>query len=167
MSEEAKPFWQTKTLSEMTRPEWESLCDGCAKCCLHKLIDDTEQEGMVDTQHMAEEEQLHFTSIACRYLNDKKCECKVYDKRTKLVPSCVQLTQDNLEQIFYMPASCTYRRIAEGRGIPSWHPLLHNGKKNKMHQANMSVRNKVIFDDMVDEDEYEDYIVLWPLNDKD
>lgn len=165
--ENRTPFWETKTLEQMSRSEWESLCDGCAKCCLHKLIDDDSADDMVDTQHMSEEEQLHFTSVACRYLNDKKCECKVYEKRTVLVPSCVQLTQDNLDQIFYMPSSCTYRRIAEGRGVPSWHPLLNKGRKAKMHQAGMSVRGKVMFDDMVDEDQYEDYIVLWPLNDKD
>jgi uncharacterized protein len=167
MTKSVEPFWQSKTLAQMTRPEWESLCDGCAKCCLHKLIDDDNQDDMVDTQHMEENEQLHFTSIACRYLNDKKCECKVYAKRTELVPNCVQLTQDNLDQIFYMPSSCTYRRLAEGRGMPSWHPLLNKGKKAKMHKADMSVRGKVLFDDMVDEDQYEDYIVLWPLNDKD
>lgn len=167
MTTRSVPFWQEKSLEQMSRSEWESLCDGCAKCCLHKLIDDDSQENMIDTEHMDDTEQLHFTAVACRYLNDKKCECKVYDKRTELVPSCVRLTQDNLEQIFYMPSSCTYRRLAEGRGMPSWHPLLNKGKKTKMHKADMSVRGKVIFDDMVTEQQYEDYIVLWPLNDID
>jgi hypothetical protein len=160
-------FWESKLLQEMTRSEWESLCDGCAKCCLHKLIDDDTCEEMADTEQMDDHEELHFTSVACRYLNDKKCECTVYQQRTKLVPSCVRLTQDNLEQVFYMPSSCTYRRLQEGRGLPSWHPLLHKGKKSKMHQAGMSVRGKVIFDDMVEEDQYEDYIVVWPLEDLD
>lgn len=160
-------FWQTKTLTEMTRQEWESLCDGCAKCCLHKLIEDDEQDTMVDTDNMAESEQLHFTSVACRYLNDKKCECSVYQQRTVLVPSCIQLTQDNLEQVFYMPSSCSYRRLQEGRGLPSWHPLLNKGKKSQMHKAGMSVRGKIVFDDMIDEQQYEDYIVSWPLADLD
>jgi len=167
MTSEPKPFWQVKSLAQMSRQEWESICDGCAKCCLHKLIDDDEQEQMVDTEHMGEAEQLHFTSVACRYLNDKKCQCTVYDKRTQLVPSCVRLTQDNIDQVFYMPKSCSYRRLQEGRGLPSWHPLLHKGKKTQMHQAGMSVRGKVIFDDMIDESQYQDYIVRWPLDDID
>lgn len=167
MKKSVTPFWQTKSLSEMTRPEWESLCDGCAKCCLHKLIDDDEHEEMADTDYLNAGEQIHFTSVACRYLDDNKCECKVYEKRTKLVPNCVQLSQDNLDQIFYMPPSCTYRRLAEGRGMPSWHPLLNNNRKAKMHKSGMSVKAKVVFDDMVDEEDYEDYIVLWPLHDTD
>lgn len=161
------PFWQRKTLSEMTRVEWESICDGCAKCCLHKLIDDADYEDMADTQHIEVEEEIHFTSVACRYLNEKKCACTVYETRTKLVPSCVRLTQDNLDDVFYMPPSCSYRRLQEGRGLPSWHPLLHKGKKSKMHQAGMSVRGKIVFDDMIDEQNYEDYIAVWPLADLD
>lgn len=161
------PFWQTKTLDQMTRAEWESLCDGCAKCCLHKLIEDDDHEEMADTDELHEGEQIHFTSVACRYLDDNKCQCKVYEKRTALVPSCVKLSQDNLDDVFYMPPSCTYRRVMEGRGVPSWHPLLNKGRKAKMHKKGMSVQGKVIFDDMVTEEEYEDYIVVWPLADLD
>jgi uncharacterized cysteine cluster protein YcgN (CxxCxxCC family) len=79
----------------------------------------------------------------------------------------VQLTQDNLDDVFYMPSSCAYRRLQEGRGLPSWHPLLNKGKKSKMHQACMSVRSKVVFDNLVEEQQYEDFIVVWPLNDLD
>jgi len=161
------PFWQTKQLSEMSRQEWESICDGCAKCCLHKLIDDESVDDFEDTDVHQEGEEVHFTNVACQYLNDKKCECTVYTTRTKLVPTCVQLTQDNLDQVFYMPSSCSYRRVQEGRGLPSWHPLLNKGKKSKMHQAGMSVRGKVIFDDMVSEEQFEDFIVVWPLEDID
>ena len=161
------PFWQTKQLSEMTRSEWESLCDGCAKCCLHKLIDDERSEEMTDTDSMKVSEELHFTAVACQYLNEKKCQCSVYSQRTELVPNCVQLTQDNLEYIFYMPNSCSYKRLLEGRGLPSWHPLLNKNKKSAMHKAGMSVRGKVIFDDMIAEQEYQDYIVIWPLDDCD
>ena len=167
MVEQAQPFWQSKSLEQMTRSEWESLCDGCGKCCLHKLIDDDAHEQMVDTDRIWDSEELHFTSVACRYLNEKKCECTVYSQRTHLVPSCVKLTQDNLEQVFYMPPSCSYRRLQEGRGLPSWHPLLNKGKKSKMHQQGMSVRGKVIFDDMLAEEDYQDYIVVWPLDDLD
>ena len=167
MPETTKPFWQSKSLEQMTRVEWESLCDGCGKCCLHKLIDDDAHEQMVDTDRIWDSEELHFTSVACRYLNEKKCECTVYSQRTHLVPSCVKLTQDNLEQVFYMPPSCSYRRLQEGRGLPSWHPLLNKGKKSKMHQQGMSVRGKVIFDDMLSQEDYQDYIVVWPLDDLD
>lgn len=165
----SKPFWEELSLAEMNKSQWESICDGCAKCCLHKLIDDTDhqEDFAVDTDFINESEELHFTSVACQYLNDKKCECTVYSKRTKLVPSCIELNQDNLDQVFYMPTSCSYRRLAEGRGLPSWHPLLNKGKKTAMHKAGMSVRGKVIFDDMVTEEQYEDFIVKWPLEDLD
>lgn len=161
------PFWQTKSLQEMNKQEWESLCDGCAKCCLHKLIDDDSHDEMSNTDLIHDGEELHFTNVACQYLHDKKCECTVYTKRTQLVPSCIELSQDNIDQVFYMPSTCAYRRLHEGKDLPSWHPLLNKGKKSKMHQAGMSVRGKVVFDDVVLEEEYEDYIVTWPLNEID
>lgn len=165
-----EPFWQTKTLQEMTRSEWESLCDGCAKCCLHKFIDDestTDETELMPTSHIEEGEQMSYSNIACHLLNDKTCECSQYAKRTTLVPDCVQLTQSNLDDVFFMPPSCAYRRLNEGRGLPSWHPLLHKGKKAAMHRAGMSVRGKVIKDNEVDIDFFEDYIVIWPLDDID
>ncbi|WP_440875356.1 YcgN family cysteine cluster protein [Thalassotalea sp. PLHSN55] len=164
------PFWQTKSLAEMTRPEWESLCDGCAKCCLHKFIDDEstrDDEDLLPTDHLKEGEQVVYSNIVCSLLNDKTCQCTQYQKRTKLVPDCVQLTQKNLDDVFFMPPSCTYRRLQEGKGIPSWHPLLHKGKKSAMHKAGMSVRGKVIKDDDVDLEDFEDHIVVWPLNEID
>ena len=165
-----KPFWQTKTLEQMTRQEWESLCDGCAKCCLHKFIDDEhtdEQADLMPTDHIAEHEHMVYSNIACHLLNDKTCQCTKYKERTKLVPDCVQLTQDNLDDIFFMPPSCTYRRLKEGRGMPSWHPLLHKGKKSAMHKAGMSVRGKIVKDNDVYVEDFEEYIVTWPLNDID
>jgi len=167
---ETAPFWETKSLKEMTRPEWESLCDGCAKCCLHKFIDDedtTDETELMPTDHLSEGEQMSYSNIACYLLNDKSCQCTQYAKRTKLVPDCVQLTQDNLDDVFFMPPSCTYRRLKEGRGIPSWHPLLHKGKTSAMHKAGMSVRGKIVKDNDVDIEFFEDYIVTWPLNDLD
>lgn len=164
------PFWQTKTLAEMTRQEWESLCDGCAKCCLHKFIEDEEideQDDLQPTDFINEDEQMHYSNIACYLLNDKTCQCTKYNERTKLVPDCVKLTQENLNDVFFMPPSCTYRRLMEGRGMPSWHPLLNKGKKSAMHKAGMSVRGKVVKDDQVPLDEFDDHIVTWPLNDCD
>lgn len=160
------PFWQEKTLEQMNDQEWESICDGCAKCCLHKFIED-DNEDLKTTDKIEEGEDIHFTNIVCKYLNTKTCDCTKYTQRTKLVPDCVKLTKDNIESVFYMPYSCSYRRLYEGRGLASWHPLLNKGKKSEMHKAGMSVRNKVIKDDQVELDDFEDYIVLWPLEDKD
>lgn len=178
----AVPFWQSKTLAQMSESEWESLCDGCGKCCLHKFIDDAEDEEVVDdnisdeelallqhapTDFIREGEVLLYTNIVCHLLNDKTCNCSKYAERTKYVPDCVKLTQENLDDIFFMPESCTYRRLHEGRGVPSWHPLLNKGKKSAMHKAGMSVRGKVVKDNQVDTNDYENHIVTWPEADID
>jgi len=165
-----KPFWETKALADMTRPEWESLCDGCAKCCLNKFIDDEDTDEateLLPTDHINEGEHIYYSSIACHLLNEKSCQCSKYEQRTKLVPDCVRLTQENIEAVFFMPPSCTYRRLKEGRGMPSWHPLLNNGKSSAMHKAGMSVRGKIVKDNEVNLEKFEDYIVTWPLNDLD
>lgn len=170
MSSVIKPFWQTKQLEDMTRTEWESLCDGCAKCCLHKFIDDENTDDETElqpTSHINDGEEILYSNIACYLLNDKSCACTKYAERTILVPDCVRLTQDNIDDVFFMPPSCAYRRLKEGRGLPSWHPLLHKGKKSAMHKAGMSVRGKIIKDDQVSLDDFEDHIVVWPLNDID
>jgi uncharacterized cysteine cluster protein YcgN (CxxCxxCC family) len=164
------PFWQNKTLAEMSRNEWESLCDGCGKCCLNKFIDDEETDEQTElqpTDHLKPGEEVYYSNIACHLLNEKTCQCSQYAKRTTLVPDCVKLTQKNLADVFFMPPSCTYRRLQEGRGMPSWHPLLHKGKKTAMHNAGMSVRGKIIKDDDIYLEDFEDYIVTWPLNDID
>lgn len=158
-------FWEDKTLEQMNTEEWEALCDGCAKCCLNKLIEDDELEGPTDMLH--EGEQVYYTNIACRFLNSHSCECTRYQQRTVLVPDCIKLTKENLKDIFFMPTSCSYRRLHEGRGLPHWHPLLNNGKKSLMHKKQMSARNKTLSEAQVSLDNFEDYIVSWPLNDLD
>ncbi|MFA3789871.1 YcgN family cysteine cluster protein [Aliiglaciecola sp. SL4] len=177
-------FWQHKTLKQMNREEWEAVCDGCAKCCLHKIIDEDASDvslsnagesndstsSQEDAQHapqQAKAEELHFTNVVCSYLNTKTCACTQYADRDELVPECVTLSQDNLHQLAYMPPSCSYRRLNEGKGLPSWHPLLHKNKKSEMHKAGMSVRGKTVFDRDVDERDFEDHIVIWPLNEID
>ena len=171
MTDSGQAFWQTKSLSEMSQSEWESICDGCAKCCLHKFIDDESSTDSVyfteGTDQINPGERVHFTNIVCELLNTKSCECTDYKNRTVRVPECVQLTKDNLDRIFYMPPSCSYRRLHEGRGLPSWHPLLNKGKKSAMHKAGMSVRGKTLSEADVDLDHFEDYIALWPLEDID
>ena len=160
-------YWETTPLENMTEKEWEGICDGCAKCCLHKFIDDEEVTTAAPTDHIQQGEQIHYTNIVCSLLNTKSCECTQYAKRTELVPDCVQLTKANLKDIFFMPTSCAYRRLHEGRGLPSWHPLLNKGKKHVMHKNGMSVRNKTVFETDVNLDAFEDYIAIWPLEDLD
>ncbi|MGS2720360.1 YcgN family cysteine cluster protein [Paraglaciecola aestuariivivens] len=160
-------YWETKTLSQMNQEEWEGVCDGCAKCCLHKFIDDEAVEQAQTTDHIQQGEHIHYTNIVCQLLNTKTCDCTQYHQRTQLVPECVKLTKDNLQDIFFMPQSCSYRRLYEGRGLPSWHPLLNKQKKSAMHKAGMSVRGKTVSDKDVNLDDFEDYIALWPIEDLD
>lgn len=160
-------YWEEKSLSEMTETEWEGICDGCAKCCLHKYIDDENVEEPTPTDNINAGEQILFTNIVCTLLNTKTCSCTRYSERSELVPDCVKLTKDNLKDIFFMPPSCSYRRLHEGRGLPSWHPLLNRNRKTAMHRAGMSVRGKTVFDHDVDLDNFEDYIAIWPLDDLD
>lgn len=160
-------YWETKSLESMTDQEWEGLCDGCAKCCLHKFIDDDDAEEALPTKYIQQGEKIHYTNIVCHLLNTKSCSCTQYSQRTKLVPECVKLTKDNLQDIFFMPQSCSYRRLYEGRGLPSWHPLLNKNKKSAMHKNGMSVRGKTVSDKDVDIEQFEDYIALWPVEDLD
>lgn len=167
MSGNVNKYWESTSLEDMSDSEWEGICDGCAKCCLHKLIDDDQAHDALPTAHIQDDETIHYTSVACHLLDTKACSCTKYDQRTKLVPSCVKLTKANLQDIFFMPPSCSYRRLHEGRGLPSWHPLLNKNKKSAMHKAGMSVRGKTLSDKHIDTEQFEDYIALWPLNDLD
>lgn len=148
-------FWQEKTLEQMTHEEWESLCDGCGKCCLHKLIDEDDQQ-----------EVIHYTDVSCRLLNTKTGFCSDYANRKRHVPDCVVITPANVYDLDYMPPSCAYRRLAEGRGLASWHPLLHDGDRGPMMAAGICAAGLVDSEDQVTED-LELRIVTWPLNDSD
>ena len=165
-------FWLDTRLEDMSSEQWEAICDGCAKCCLHKFIDD-EDAGDINefealpTSEGNEGEEVFFTNIACQYLHTKNCDCTQYMKRSELVPHCVTLTKENLKDIFYMPKSCSYRRMHEGRGLASWHPLLNKGKKSKMHLLGVSVRGQTVNENDVDLTGFEDHIVTWPLQDID
>lgn len=141
-------FWRIKKLADMSHEEWESLCDGCAKCCLLKLED-------IDTGDIA------WTNVACRLLNVGSCRCSNYANRTQYVSDCVRLTPDKAHQLTWLPQSCAYRLLAEGKDLPSWHPL-RSGSPNTVHQAGISVRNRVLSEDEIDEDDLEDHLVAWP-----
>ena len=124
------PFWTTKRLAEMTHEEWESLCDGCGRCCLHKLRDDVTEE-------------LSFTNVACRLLDLHGCGCSNYPNRQDKVPDCVSLTPAALDDIDWLPPDCAYRRVEEGRGLAWWHPLV-SGNPETVHSSGASVRDRAV-----------------------
>ncbi len=140
------PFWKTKSLEEMTQTEWESLCDGCGRCCLHKLRDD-------------ETEELSFTNVACRLLDLGTCRCRHYETRRTYVPDCVSLTPEMVREIDWLPPSCAYRLLAEGRDLPAWHPL-RSGDPATVHQSGASIRGRAV--DERHAGELEHYITEWP-----
>jgi uncharacterized cysteine cluster protein YcgN (CxxCxxCC family) len=151
MSADEKPFWKTKTLEQMTDPEWESLCDGCGRCCLVKLEDADDKN------------RTYFTDVGCRLLDGDSCRCSDYPNRTKTVPDCVRLTPRNVRKIVWLPPTCAYRRVADGHDLYWWHPLV-SGDPTTVHTAGISVQGKIgAVEDAVRDDELEDRIVQWPV----
>ncbi|WP_026363130.1 YcgN family cysteine cluster protein [Methylopila sp. M107] len=145
----AEPFWRTKTLREMTAAEWESLCDGCGRCCLLKLQDE-------DTDRIA------YTDVACRLLDCDSCRCSNYPERAKHVPDCVQLTPAVVEEIGWLPKTCGYRLIRDGEDLRWWHPLV-SGSAETVHEAGVSVRDRVFCSETeIAEEDLEDRMVSWP-----
>lgn len=143
------PYWKRKTLAEMTAEEWEGLCDGCGICCLNKLED-------WDTGEVA------FTSVACRLLDAHSCRCKDYENRQATVPDCIRLTLDEVETISWLPPTCAYRLISEGEDLYWWHYLV-SGDRETVHQAGISIRGRTVSEEVVPVEDFEDYIVDWPL----
>ena len=142
------PFWMRKTLAEMTAEEWESLCDGCGKCCLNKLrCDDTEA--------------VFFTDVTCQLLDSHSCRCRNYPARREHVPDCVQLSPDRVAEIDWLPESCAYRRLADGRGLAWWHPLV-SGDPETVHAAGVSVRGRTVSETEVPDYDLLAHIVSWP-----
>ena len=143
----AEPFWRRKSLLEMTPGEWESLCDGCGRCCLNKLED--EDTGMIA-----------LTRVACRLLDGETCRCLNYANRQSLVPECIQLTPALAEELPWLPPSCAYRRLAEGRDLPEWHPLV-TGDPLSVHAAGLGVRGWTVSEADVPVEAWEDHIIDW------
>lgn len=139
-------FWKTTDLVDMTPVEWEALCDGCGKCCLIKLEDE-------------KTEAVHYTNIACRLFDDATCRCGNYALRKQMVKGCVVLTPQNIDRnAYWMPQTCAYRLLHEGRDLPDWHPLI-SGNAESVHVAGASMRGKTIAEYDVDEEQWEEYVV--------
>ena len=143
-------FWEKVPLQHMTPAEWEALCDGCGKCCLNKLEDP-------DTGEVA------LTRVACKLLDDETCRCTRYDIRHQIVPECITMTPASLrEHAYWLPETCAYRLLAEGRPLPGWHPLV-TGDPDSVHRAGVSVRRMTVPEFEVDVDEWEEFIIEEPV----
>jgi uncharacterized cysteine cluster protein YcgN (CxxCxxCC family) len=138
-------FWKTKKLAEMTAEEWESLCDNCGKCCLHKLEDE-------DTG------KIVFTSVACRLINLNTCRCTRYNERTKLVAECLDIRKLEVEKYNWLPATCAYRLLNEGKELTAWHPLLSRTPFS-VKRAGLSISSYAIKESMAMD--LEDHIIEW------
>jgi uncharacterized cysteine cluster protein YcgN (CxxCxxCC family) len=144
------PFWQRKRLADMTDAEWESLCDGCGRCCLVKLEDEDTAE-------------TYFTDVGCRLLDGQTCRCRDYAHRSEKVDDCVRLTPKVVHELRWLPPTCAYRLLDEGKDLYWWHPLV-SGDPDSVHQARISVRGRVNgSEDDVPDETLEDRIVDWPV----
>jgi uncharacterized protein len=142
------PFWKRKSLAEMTLPEWESLCDGCGRCCLNKLED-------WDTG------EVYWTDISCTLLDCRTCRCTDYGNRFSRVSDCIKLEPGNVATLGWLPPTCAYRLVQEGRDLYSWHHLL-SGSRETVHQVGISVRGRTVPEDGLSLEDYEDHLVSWP-----
>ncbi len=146
----AKRFWERKPIGKLTPREWEALCDGCGKCCLNKLEDG-------DTGEVA------LTCVACRMLDDESCRCTQYDIRHQFVPECIVLKPSNIDtHAYWMPQTCAYRLLWEGKPLFNWHPLI-TGDAQSVHDAGVSVQHRTVSEFETPEDEWEDHIIEEPV----
>ncbi len=144
---DSAPFWKTKSLTEMTREEWEQLCDGCGRCCLNKLEDD-------------DSGQFLYTRAACKLLDLKTCRCSDYANRAKRVSDCVTLTPENVRSLGWLPATCAYRLLDEGKPLAWWHPLV-SGRPGTVDEAGISVSHDAYSEEGISVDDLVDHI--WKL----
>lgn len=143
----SQPFWETKKLAEMSVDEWESLCDNCGKCCLHKLEDE-------DTG------DIYFTSVVCNLIDLKTCRCTRYSERTRLVPECLDLKQHDFAEFTWLPSTCAYRLLTDGKPLPSWHPLI-TGTSESVQEAGVAISSYAMKESEVDD--LEDHIIEWQI----
>lgn len=143
----AEPFWKTVPLEEMSAAQWESLCDGCGKCCLSKLEDEDTGE-------------IYFTTVGCRLFDAGTCRCTDYANRLKKVEDCIRLTPQNVRTIPWLPSTCAYRLVAQGQDLAWWHPLV-SGRSETVHEAGISMRGRVTANesDLAEPEDYFDHMV--------
>jgi uncharacterized cysteine cluster protein YcgN (CxxCxxCC family) len=148
MKTDIVPFWKLIALDEMTSKQWESLCDGCGRCCLRKL--EFEDTG-----------EIVYTNVACSLLDITLCRCTSYDDRKLRKPECLVLNPESVKQSLHLlPDTCAYRLVAHGEDLPWWHHLVC-GDPDMVHEALISVREKVVSEDHVHEEELEEHIIDW------
>lgn len=140
-------FWEQKSLAEMSHEEWESLCDGCGKCCLHKLMDE-------------DDDTVYYTEVACKQLDITQCRCNDYPNRKKLVPDCVELSIEDIDQFDWLPKTCAYRLVKEGKPLPEWHHLI-SGDPKSIHKARQSIKGRAISEHIVFQEDLEYHIINW------
>lgn len=148
--EEQPAFWKRKPLEALDSLEWERLCDGCGRCCLLKLED-------------VESGEIHYTNIACRLFDARSCRCRDYRNRADTVPSCLVLTPRLVRQTDWLPPTCAYRLVAEGRDLYWWHPLV-SGDPETVVAAGISVRGRTVGEYDIAEQDFEDYVADWPVD---
>lgn len=148
----SRPFWETKSLKEMTPREWESLCDGCGLCCLIRFEDEDTGE-------------IIPTRVHCRLFDSESCACSNYADRKRHVPDCIKLTPQNVETLKWMPLSCAYRRVNEGRGLADWHPLI-SGDPESVHRAGVSIRGETVSEETLEDSDDAIQYAAWDLLDE-
>ena len=141
------PKWVYKPLAEMSKAEWDALCDGCGKCCVLKLED-------------ADSGEIYATDVGCKLLNCQNAQCQDYENRQTHVPDCVVLNVENLSTLTWMPKSCAYRCLYEGRDLPNWHPLV-TGTQQSVIDSGHSVAGRIFPEDSVDMQDLSEHIVDW------
>ncbi len=148
MSELRPNFWTDIPMDDLTRPEWEALCDGCGKCCLNKLED--------------EDGTVALTRVACKLLDGNTCQCTRYPIRHQYVPECIVMTPKSLEDnMYWLPQTCAYRLVFEGRDLYDWHPLI-SGEAASVHAAEVSMKGRSISEDTVSEENWDNHIIEEP-----
>ena len=140
-------WWNEKPLADLNQAEWDALCDGCGKCCLHKLEDEFSGKRF-------------YTRIRCRLLDEQSCRCSQYEKRTELVPDCINLGADITQALDWLPVTCAYRLRADNKPLAEWHPLV-SGDPDSVHRAGMSIRGQSISEEFVHPDGYDEHVVKW------
>ena len=145
-----EPFWRTKSLEEMNGQEWESLCDGCGKCCLVKLED-------------VDDGTISNTDVTCFLLDTVTCRCRDYTRRFERVPECIRITPETISSLLaWLPGTCAYRLLHEGHDLPDWHPLV-SGNPDSVHRAGVSLSNRVVSEADVADEDLPDHVVDWTV----